>query len=78
METKPNRLSEIEGVLFGLTQVLVVLIQTHPNPVELRDRAKILAEDFQDGSLNSGFDDYALEQADATFRTLFELLPGTA
>lgn len=67
------RLSEIEGVLFGLTQAVALLIQSHQNQVALRAAAGEAAELFEATALNSGFDDFALQQADETFRTLFSL-----
>lgn len=67
------RLSEIEGVLFGMTQAVALLIQSHPNQEVLLAAAAEAAEAFEGEALNTGFDDFALRQAGETFRRLFSL-----
>lgn len=73
MENSEARMQEIEGVLFGLHQAVVMLIANHPNQDRLRSEAQAKAEGMAVAGLNSGLDDFAIAQADATFRTVFGL-----
>lgn len=73
MENSEARMQELEGVLFGMGQAVALLIANHPSPDRLRMEAREKAEGMLAVALNSGLDDFAVSQANSTFRTLFGL-----
>jgi hypothetical protein len=73
LEDLERRLEETEGVMFGLVQLVAVLINTHPTPDKLKAVAEEHRKHLPDMLLHMPTSDFSNRQTLDTFETLLRL-----